>query len=247
MDKCKPITSHLASHFKLSHDDCPKDDKKKKEMKNVSYGSAVGSLMYAMVCTRSNIDHAVGVVSHFLSNPSKVHWNTAKWILGYLKGTINHCICFDGTSNLILEAYMDVDWAGDIDSRKSTSGYFVCFGNGVVSWQSKLQKCVALSTTEAEYIVITEACKELFWMKKFLHELGVRQERYVLFCDSQSAIHLSKNLMFHSRSKHIELRYHWIRDVFDSKELMLEKVHMSENSSDILTKAIPPLKLEALL
>ena len=82
-------------------------------------------------------------------------------------------------------------------------------------------------------------------MKKFLHELGVRQERYVLFCDSQSAIHLSKNPTFHSKSKHIELRYHWIRDVLEKKELVLEKIHTSENGSDMMTKSVPPLKLEA--
>jgi hypothetical protein len=139
--------------------------------------------MYAMVCTRSDNAHAVGVVSRFLSNPGKVHWNVVKWILRYLKGIINHYIYFGGTSNPIFEAYTDADWVGYIDSRKSTSGYLVCFRNGAVTWQSKLQKYVALSTTEAEYIAVTEAYNELIWMKKFLHELSVRQERYVLFCD----------------------------------------------------------------
>jgi hypothetical protein len=138
MDKCKPVTSHLASYFKLSHDGCPKVDKDKEEMKNVSYASVVGSLMYVMVCTRSDIAHVVDVVSHFLSNPGRVHWNVVKWILRYLKGIINHCIYFGGTSKLVLEVYTDADWAGDIDSRKSTSGYLICFGNGVVSWQSRL-------------------------------------------------------------------------------------------------------------
>jgi hypothetical protein len=95
-------------------------------MKNMPYVSAVGSLMYAMVCMRPDIDHAVGVVSHFLSNPGKIHWNIVKWILRYLKGIINHYICFGGTNNSVLEAYTNADWAGDIDSRKSTSGYFVC-------------------------------------------------------------------------------------------------------------------------
>ena len=88
-----------------------------------------------------------------------------------------------------------------------------------MAWQSRLQKCVALSTTEAEFIAITEACKELLWLKKFLQGLGLKQERYVFHCDSQSAIHLSKNSSIHSRSKHIDVRYHWIRDVLNDKLL----------------------------
>jgi Reverse transcriptase (RNA-dependent DNA polymerase) len=94
MAKCKPVTTPLASHFKLINDGCPKDDKEEEEMRNVPYASAVGSLIYAMVCTRSDIAHAVGVVSRFLSNPGKAHWNVVKWILRYLRGTTNHCICF---------------------------------------------------------------------------------------------------------------------------------------------------------
>jgi len=103
----------------------------------------------------------------------------------------------------VLDGFTDADMASDIDSRKSTSRYLITYSGGAVSWQSKLQKCVALSTTEAEYIAITEAAKELLWMKKFLQELGLQQERYFFYCDSQSAIHLSKNSTFHSRSKHI--------------------------------------------
>lgn len=113
-----------------------------------------------------------------------------------------------------------------------------------MTWQSRLQKCVALSTTEAEFIAITEACKELLWLKKFLQELGLKQERYVLHCDSQSAIHLSKNSSFHSRSKHIDVRYHWIRDVLNDKLLQLEKVHTDDNTSDMLTKALTKDKHE---
>ena len=134
--------------------------------------------------------------------------------------------------------------AGDIDSRKSTSGYLITFAGGAVAWQSRLQKCVALSTTEAEFIAITKACKELLWLKKFLQELGLKQERYVLHCDSKSAIHLSKNSSFHSRSKHIDVRYHWIRDVLNDKLLQLEKVHTDENTSDMLAKALTKNKHE---
>ncbi|CAL9000335.1 unnamed protein product, partial [Prunus brigantina] len=120
--------------------------------------------------------------------------------------------------------------------RRTTSDHCVFVkrfdDGGAVSWQSKLQKCVALSTTEAEFIAATEACKEMLWMKRFLQELGQEQHKYTLHCDSQSAIHLSKNPSFHSRSKHIDVRYHWIHDVLESKQLQLEKIHTDDNSSD---------------
>ncbi|PHT71831.1 hypothetical protein T459_22616 [Capsicum annuum] len=134
--------------------------------------------------------------------------------------------------------------AGDVDTGKSTSGYLVTFAGGVVSWQSRLQKCVALSTTEAELIAAVEACKELLWMKRFLGELGYAQERYVLHCHSQSVIHLGKNSTFHGRSKHIDVRYHWIRDVLDSKLLDLEKIYTNDNGSDMMTKDLPRGKFE---
>ena len=146
-------------------------------------------------------------------------------------------LCF-GDGKPMLDGFTDSDMAGDIDSKKSTSGYLMTFAGGAVAWQSKLQKCVALSTTEAKFIAITEACKEELWLKKYLQELGSKQEKYVLYCDSQSAIHLSKNSTFLSRSKHIDVRYHWIRDVVDSKLLQLEKVHTGDNISDMLTKTL---------
>ena len=123
--------------------------------------------MYAMVCTRLDIAHAVGTVSRFLSNPGREHWNAVKWILRYLRGTASMRLCFGGNKPTLV-GYSDSDLAGDIDSRKSTSGYLIKFAGGAVAWQSKLQRCVALSTTEAEFIAITEACKELLWVKKFL-------------------------------------------------------------------------------
>ncbi|XP_048627671.1 uncharacterized protein LOC125596632 [Brassica napus] len=136
--------------------------------------------------------------------------------------------------------------SGDADSSKSTSGYLVTFAGGAVAWQSRLQKCVALSTTEAEFIAAVEACKELLWMKNFCEEIGFKQEKYVLLCDSQSAICLGKNSTFHSKSKHIQRRYHWIRDVVASKEVELEKVHTDDNGADMMTKSLPRGKLETL-
>ncbi|GKV32746.1 hypothetical protein SLEP1_g41331 [Rubroshorea leprosula] len=191
MSKAKPAGTPLASHFKLSTEQCPASKEEAEYMKNVPYASAVGSLMYAMVCTRPDIAHAVGVVSRFLSNPGKQHWAAVKWIFRYLRG-------------------------------------------GAISWKSKLQKSVSLSTTEAEYVALSEAGKEIVWMKTFFEELGLKQERFVLFCDNQSAIYLSKNPQFHSRTKHVDLRYHWIRDAIEEKVLDVEKVHTDDNSSDTM-------------
>lgn len=241
MDKAKPVGCPLASHFKLSSKQCPTSEKEKDEMEKVPYASAVGSLMYDMVCTRPDLAHAVGVVNRFLSNPGKEHWATVKWILRYLRGTSRVCLCF-GNGKAMLDGFTDADMAGDVDSRKSTSGYLMTFAGGAVVWQSKLQKCVALSTTVAEFIAITEACQELLWLKKFLQEFGLSQERYVLHFDSQSATHLSKN--FHSRSKHIDVRYHWIRDVLEMKGLQLEKIHTDDNPSDMMTKSLSKDKHE---
>ncbi|WJX13388.1 hypothetical protein P8452_03779 [Trifolium repens] len=210
MDKAKEVSIPLASHFKLSHKLCPSTDEEKLSMKNIPYSSAVGSLMYAMVCTRPDIAHAVGVVSRYLSNPGKVHWEAVKWVMRYLRGSSNLKLTL-GCKKPMLVGYADSDLAGSIDDRKSTSGYMVTFAGGAVAWQSKLQKCVALSTTEAEFIAIVEASKELLWLRKFAMELGVKQEKYVLFCDNQSVIHLSKNSSFHSRSKHIDRKFEFCR------------------------------------
>ena len=129
-----------------------------------------------------------------------------KWIFRYLKGISSICLCF-GNDNAVLQGSTDADMAGDIDIRKSTTGYMITFAGGAVSWQSRLHKYVALSTTEVEYIAVIERCKEILWMKKFIQELGLKQEKFVILCEAQS-IHLSKNSTFHSRSKHINMMYH---------------------------------------
>lgn len=130
-------------------------------MKGVPYSSVVGSLTYAIVCTRPDIAHAVGIVSQLLFIPGREHWNEVKWIFRYLRGTSRVCLCF-GNGEIVLNGFTNADIAGDVDSRKSTLGYLITIAGGVVSRQSKLQKCVAHSTTEVEFIAATEACKEVF-------------------------------------------------------------------------------------
>jgi len=160
MKNAKPISTPLIGHMNLSKRMCLTFREEKERMAKVPYFFVVGSLMYAMVCTRPDIAHAVGVVSRYLDNPGKEHWEVVKWILRYLRGSSDECLCF-GASNLILKGYTDVDMAGDLDNRKSTIGYLFTFSGGAISWQSKLQKCVALSITKAEYIAATEASKEM--------------------------------------------------------------------------------------
>ena len=132
MSKAKAVSSPLAGHFRLSIKQCPISEKEEEEMRKFSFTSVVGSLMYAMVCTRPDIAHAVGVVSIFFSNLGKEHWKAVKWIVRYLKGTSKVCLCF-GDDEPMLVGYIDSDMAGDVDSRKFTSGFLMTFAGGAVS------------------------------------------------------------------------------------------------------------------
>src|SRR3984885_13549727 len=161
-------------------------------MSKVPYALAIGSLMYAMVCTRPDIAHAVGVVSRYMNNPGKEHWMAVKWILRYLKGTTDQALCFGG-SNISLQGYVDADMAGDRDKRRSTTGDVFTVGRKTVSWGSKMQSVVALLTTKVEYVATTEVSKEMIWLQRLLDELGKKKELGKLYSDSQSTIHLAKN------------------------------------------------------
>lgn len=162
-----------------------------------------------MQCTRPDIAHAVGVVSRYMNNPGKEHWMVVKWILRYLRGTKKQALCFGG-SNIALRGYVDADMAGDKDNRRNTIEYVLIVGGTTVIWVSKLQSVVVLSTTEVEYVATTEASKEMIWLQRFLDELGKKKELGSLYIDSQSAIHLAKKSAFHSKTKHVQLKYHFV-------------------------------------
>ncbi|MCO5558109.1 hypothetical protein L7F22_011686 [Adiantum nelumboides] len=187
MEEGKAIGTPLPPYVKQTAQDCPKTDDMRAEMAKIPYALAVGSLMYAMVATRPDIAFGVGVVSRYMSNPGKKHWEAVKCILRYLKGTKDLCICF-GKSETFVHGFTDADFAKHPDCRKSTSRYVFTFTRGAVSWISRLQKCVALSTTEAEYVAATEATKEALWLMRLVGELGIDAKIPVLHCDSQSAI-----------------------------------------------------------
>jgi hypothetical protein len=186
--------------------------------------------------------HAVGVVSRYMNNPGKEHWEVVKWILRCLRGTAIHELCFGGL-DIVLQGYVGSYMAGDKDSRRSTTWYVFTVGGTTVSWISKLQNVVSLSTTNVEYVVATEASKEMIWLQRFMEDLGKKQENNILYCDSESAIHLAKNSTFHLNTKHIHLRYHFIRTVLEDGHLKLEKIHNSHNPADMLTKGVTREKL----
>ena len=240
----KPVSVPLASHFKLSSLDSPKSKEDKEFMSSIPYANAVGSIMYAMVCTRPDIAQAVSVVSRYMANPGKAHWQAVKWILRYLRGTSSTCIEY-GRNGDDLIGYVDSDYGGDLDGRKSTSGYVFCLGGSAISWRSALQDVTALSSTEAEYMALTEGFKEAQWLGGFVGELKSGGCVPMVYGDSQSAIHLARNPnSFHRRTKHIDVKYHYIRDTIASGKVVLGKVHTSENPADMLTKPLPVAKFE---
>ncbi|KAH9793687.1 hypothetical protein KPL71_004622 [Citrus sinensis] len=170
-DKTKPVCTHLAPHFKLSSSSCPRSQEQRDYMVRVPYASVVGSLMYAMVCTRSDISQAMSMVSRYMHNPGKNQWLAVKWILRYLYGTIDIGLLFKKDCGQQCVGYCDSDFAGDLNKRRSTTGYVFTLGGGPVSRRSILQSTIALSTTEVGYMAATESVKEAIWLKDLLGDL----------------------------------------------------------------------------
>jgi len=208
------------------------------------YQSAVGSLMYAMLGTRPDIAYAVGCVSQFNHSPLWEHWIAVKRIFRYLAGTKDLRLQF-GTSNTS-GGYSDADWGSGQD-RKSIGGFVVLLNGGAISWSSKKQTSIALSTTEAEYMAMTQVSKEIIWLRVLLRQLGalghIRQISQ-LYGDNQGALGLARNPEYHARTKHIDIQYHYVRDLVMSEKVYLEYCPSSEMIADIMTKSLPQVTHE---
>ncbi|KAL5580815.1 hypothetical protein UlMin_013257 [Ulmus minor] len=208
-------------------------------MEKVPYSSAVVSFMFTMVSTRPNISHAISVLSKFMSNPGKEHWIGMKWLLRYLKGSSYVGLIYEKRGKSIwLEGYSDSDYGADQDKRISTTSYFFNLNECCISWKAQFQSVVALSTTESKYIAATKAIKEALWWKGLLEYLKVLKEQVVVYSDSQSALHLCKNLVFHERNKHVDVRYHFIREKVMKGSIHVDKVATEENPADLGTKVL---------
>lgn len=233
MEDCKSISTPMEVGLKLSKAD--------KKYKDFEYRNLIGCLMYIAVCTRPDIAHSVSFLSQFNDCYSEVHWKAAKRILRYLKGTINHRLVYE-KSGLNVRGYVDADWASCEIDRKSYTGYVFKIGNCVISWESRKQKTVALSSTEAEYMALSDACKESLFIRTFFKECLNLDCVTTLYNDNQSAQKLSGNCMFHARTKHIDIRHHFIRDIVKSNMIKIEYLSTENMIADLLTKPLPKVK-----
>ncbi|KAM1248654.1 hypothetical protein ACFX2I_031418 [Malus domestica] len=249
-DATKPGITPMALYFKLSALLSLKNNEEKLLMKNILYFNLVGGLMYTMVCSRPDIAHVVGLVSHYIHNPGKEHWQAAKWILRYQHETRDVGLCFqqsDSNFENFVVGYVDFDYAGDLDKRRSTTSYLFTMAKGPVSWRFALQSTVALSITEAEYMVIAEIVKEAIGIHGLIKTLGIYQKQVELHCDSQSAIYLSKYQVYHSRTRHIDVRFHFIHEILSKRKIIFQKVTIADNPADMLTKGLELAKFEHCL
>jgi hypothetical protein len=206
------------------------------------YQQVIGSLLYIMLGTRPDIAFAVTKLSQFCANPSEEHLNRALYICRYLLGTSDYALVFDGTSDGGLMAFADSDWASDPNTRKSTTGYMVMLAGAVFSWNSRAQKTVALSSTEAKYMSLSDTSKQLIWVKSLMSEIGIELSPIPLFGDNQGSIFLASNPVQEKRIKHIDLRYHFIHDVVASKKIELFFVEGAQNPADLFTKNLGRIK-----
>ncbi|GJZ93542.1 retrovirus-related pol polyprotein from transposon TNT 1-94 [Tanacetum coccineum] len=206
----------------------------------------VGSLMY-LTASRPDLVFAVCMCARYQAKPTKKHFEAIKRVFRYLKGTINMGLWYPKDNAMSLTAYADADHAGCQDSRRSTSGSAQFLGDRLVSWSSKKQRSTAISTTEAEYIAMSGCCAQILWMRSQLKDYGFDFNKIPLYCDNKSAIALCCNNVQHSRSKHIDIRHHFIREQVENRVVELYFVETNYQLADILTKALPRERFEFLL
>ena len=211
------------------------------------YQSAVGSLQYLSMMTRPDITFAVSNVAKYCSKPTQEHWVAVKRIFRYLNGTPDYGLLYNSGNSAECIGFSDSDWAGDSDDRKSTSGYVFQINGTAITWRSRKQSCVALSTAEAEYVALSQAAQEAVWLRQLNFDLkGEQSKPTTVYEDNQAAISLSKNPTSHGKSKHIEIKYHYIREQIQKKQIELKYCDTNNMIADMLTKGLPKDKMKKL-
>ena len=243
MDGAKPLATPISTVIKLDV------DLTGAKMDETAYRGMVGSLMY-LIASRPDIVFTVSLCARFQSDPRESHVANIKRVFRYLKGTDNLCLWYPKQCDFTLVGYTDADYAGYLADRKSTSGMAQFLGPCLVSWGSRKQNSISLSTTEAEYIAAASCCTQLLWLKQQLSDFGISMGSLEIRCDNTSAINISKNPVHHSRTKHIDVRHHFLRDHVEKGNIKLTHVRTEEQIADIFTKPlgrIPFLNLRLML
>jgi histone deacetylase 1/2 len=242
MENCKSVSTPMCAQEKLSRElghSLTDDDA-------FQYRSVVGALQY-LTLTRPDISFAVNKVCQFLSRPTDVHWEAVKRILRYVKGTTATGLKFSKSASTLISVFTDADWAGCTDDRRSTGGFVVFFGPNLISWSSRKQPTVSRSSTEAEYKALANGTAEATWLQSLLKELNVAQPRPpVLWCDNLGATYLTANPVFHARTKHIEVDFHFVREKVALGALEVRFVSSADQIADAFTKPVTKQMLEKL-
>ncbi|CAM8997805.1 unnamed protein product [Rhodiola kirilowii] len=211
------------------------------------YRKLVGKLIYLTI-TRPDLAHSVHILSQFMSAPTADHLMAAKRLLRYIKGTPAQGLFFSAASSLVLTAFCDADWATCPKTRRSTSGFCICLGDSLVSWRTKKQAIVSRSSAESEYRAMAATCSEILWLTRLLSDMKASVPAPIsLHYDNQAALHISKNLVFHERTKHIEIDCHFVRYHVSSKVLLPKYIPTADQPADLFTKQLPADQLHKLL
>lgn len=242
MSDCKPVKSPMDANEKLKS-----TNENTNILHGVPYQELIGCLLYISQGTRPDISYVVNLLSKYNNRPEMQHWNALKRVLRYLKGSQDYRLTFKNVPDEnMTHGYCDADWASSEDDRRSCTGYVFTFQGGSISWNSRRQPTVALSTTEAEYMSLTSCIQEGLWLKQFQEELWpcLKTEPLVIYCDNQSCIKLSGTDGYHSRTKHIDVRHHFIRDKISAGLIEVRYIQTGEMVADALTKPTTHSKLE---
>ena len=206
----------------------------------MEYAKVIGCLMYAMTCTRPDIAYAVGILSRYTSNPSRLHWQGVTRILKYLKATKDYGICYTGYPS-VLEGFSDASWITNKDDHSSTSGWIFMLGGGAISWGSKKQTCITDSTMAAEFVALASACKEAEWLRNLLCDIPLWPtplSPISIHCDSAATLAKAYSQVYNGKSRHIGLRHSYVKDLITNGVISIDFVRSNENLSDPLTKGL---------
>ncbi|GKA02542.1 retrovirus-related pol polyprotein from transposon TNT 1-94 [Tanacetum coccineum] len=239
-ESCDPVDTPMVEKSKLD------EDKEGKAVDPSHYRGMIGTLLY-LTASRPDLQFAICMCARYQARPTEKHLNAVKRIFRYLKGTVHRGLWYPKDSSFALTAFADADHAGCQDTRRSTSGSIQLLGDRLVSWSSKRQKSAAISSTEAEYIALSGCCAQVLWMRSQLTDYGFGFNKIPMYCDNKSAIALCCNNVQHSRSKHIDIRFHFIKEHVENGVIELYFVNTEYQLADIFTKALGRERIEFLI